>query len=490
MKPRMSHSPALCLRASGFWLVVCLSLLLPCPNITKAQTLTVLHTFTNSPDGATGAGGLTLAGNILYGTTEYGGDANLGFAGTSSGGTFYKINTDGTGYTNLYSFTGGNDSSSPVDALILVGNTFYGTSGGGGADDGTIFAINPDGTDYTNLQSLSGYTGGYNPQDALVASGNRLYGTALYGGTSYSYQCGTVFAINTDGTCYSNLYNFPIDPPNSSGFYTNSDGAQPVAGLTLSSNILYGATTIGGIYGGGTIFAINTDGTGFTNIYNFTATSQPNYSGTNYDGVEPCGTLVLSGNTLYGTAQYGGSMGLGTVFKVNADGTGFTTLHNFADGTDGAYPYAGMILSGNTLYGTTVQHSGVNQGYGSVFAINTDGTGYASLASFNIFGSDGGSLSAGVVLSGDTLYGTTTVLGDGYGTVFALTLQPTLAITTTGNQVVLSWPTWAPNFNLQSATNLVSPIWTAVSPAPVAINGQNVVTNTVCGTQMYYRLSQ
>ena len=66
--------------------------------------------------------------------------------------------------------------------------------------------------------------------------------------------------------------------------------------------------------------------------------------------------LILSGNTLYGTAVYGGSSGDGTVFAVNTDGTGFTTLHNFTATVygqrDGAFPYAGLILSGNTLYGT------------------------------------------------------------------------------------------------------------------------------------------
>ena len=299
-----------------------------------------------------------------------------------------------------------------------------------------------------------------------------------------------MFAINTDGTDYTNLYKIRLGAYNSSGFYTNSDGAQPFAGLFLSSNTLFGVTTIGGIYGCGTIFAINTDGTDFTNLYNFTATSGTSYNGTNYDGANPSGTLILSGNTLYGTAQIGGSMGLGMVFKVNTDGTGFTTLHNFADGGDGAYPYAGLILSGSTLYGTTLQRRGVNQGYGSVFAINTDGTGYTILHSFSN-GSDGGTVIAPLILSGNTLYGTAALGADLYGTVFALTLQPSLGITNAGNQVVLSWPTWASNFTLQASTNLgSSAFWTTNSPIPVVVNGQNTVTNPISSTQMFYRLSQ
>jgi uncharacterized repeat protein (TIGR03803 family) len=72
----------------------------------------------------------------------------------------------------------------------------------------------------------------------------------------------------------------------------------------------------------------------------------------NSDGAHPYGGLILSGNTLYGTATQGGNSGYGTVFAVNANGTGFTNLHSFIYVSDGAYPEAGLILSGNTLYGT------------------------------------------------------------------------------------------------------------------------------------------
>ena len=56
--------------------------------------------------------------------------------------------------------------------------------------------------------------------------------------------------------------------------------------------------------------------------------------------------------TLYGTARDGGSTGYGTVFKLNPDGTGFTVLHEF-DGTTGANPYAGLVQGADgALYGT------------------------------------------------------------------------------------------------------------------------------------------
>src|SRR5205814_7582510 len=107
-----------------------------------------------------------------------------------------------------------------------------------------------------------------------------------------------------------------------------------------------------------TVFALNTDGTGFTNLHSFTALSNGNY-GTNSDGGSPHAGLILSGNTLYGTASQGGSSAAGTVFAVNTDGTGFTNLHSFTATSsdypytngDGARPRAGVILSGNTLHG-------------------------------------------------------------------------------------------------------------------------------------------
>src|SRR2546425_1152833 len=85
--------------------------------------------------------------------------------------------------------------------------------------------------------------------------------------------------------------------------FTGSDGAVPLAGLILSGNTLYGTARDGGSGGNGTVFAVNTDGTGFTNLYSYTFTQYY----TNSDGADPHG-LILSGNTLYGTT-YGGSSG-------------------------------------------------------------------------------------------------------------------------------------------------------------------------------------
>jgi uncharacterized repeat protein (TIGR03803 family) len=414
--------------------------LLPAGCVT-AQTFTTVHSFTAAynPNFTNSDGAFPYAGLIAdsSGNTLYGAAANAGISGN---GTVFAVNTDGSGFTNLHSFTAvpspyltNSDGAVPLARLILSGNTLYGTAYvGGSSDAGTVFKLNTDGTAFTNLHSFSNYSDGVNPRGELILTNATLYGTAAGGGLGE----GTVFAVSTDGMGFTNLHNF-----------TYSDGASPVGQLVLSGNTLCGTANVGGSSGNGTVFAVNRDASGFTNLHSFTAT-HTNSSGvfTNSDGANPVGGLILSGNMLYGTAAQGGSQGAGTVFALNTDGTGFTTLHSFTPApsginSDGANPRAGLILSGYTLYGTA-----------------------QSGGSFND------------------------------GTVFSLSFRPQLTITSSGTNVILSWPTNVAGFDytgytLQSATNLVSPaLWTTNSPAPVVIAGQNTVTNPITGAQKFYRL--
>jgi uncharacterized repeat protein (TIGR03803 family) len=274
-----------------------------------------------------------------------------------------------------------------------------------------------------------------------------LYGTSFTGGI-YAGE-GTVFAVGTNGTASRGLAYFPA-----MSLWTNSTGANPYGGLALSGNSLYGTTYNGGSTSYGTLFKVNADNAGLTVLHVFPA-GTPYIGGqhcscvTNTDGVGPAGGLIVSGDTLYGTAVYGGDWGGGTVFAVNTNGACFTTLHSFAAGnykatglytnSDGANPYAGLVLSRNTLYGTTSQGS-----------------------------------------------------SSGYGTVFSLTLPPPpLTIDHSGTNVVITWPTYAPGVWLQSTTNLVLPaVWRTNLPSPVVVNGWNTVTKPASGTRTFYRLSQ
>jgi uncharacterized repeat protein (TIGR03803 family) len=259
-------------------------------------------------------------------------------------------------------------------------------------------------------------------------------------------------------------------------FANKGDGGESYAGLILSGNTLYGTTSLGGE---GTVFAVNTDGTGFKVLHSFGGTGDTTF---------PLAPLILSGNTLYGTTGLGGN---GTVFKVNTDGTGYSILYRFTGGTDGARPQAGLILSGNTLYGTAFAGG---SGYGTVFQVQTDGTGFNTLYSFTA-GDDGAHPYGGLLLVGTTLFGTTQYGGSAGndGVIFSISLPagpPQLTITPSEANVILTWPTNAIGFALQSTTNLVSQVWTTNLPAPVMLNGQYTVTNPISGGQKFFRLSQ
>jgi uncharacterized repeat protein (TIGR03803 family) len=445
-------------------------------------------------------GGLVLSSNTLYGTTYKG--------GTFDNGTVFSMNTDGTGFRVLHDFpvdTNGSTNTggaNPACDLILSSHTLYGTTYEGGTyggsyEFGTIFKLNTDGTGFTNLQftEFTNLQFALKQPSSLVLSGDKLYGTAWGGG---AFGNGGVFAINTDGTGFTHLHDFTqMFPPPLPPVFTwiNSDGAAPQAGLNLSGTTLYGTASTGGDFGYGTVFAVNTDGTGFTTLYSFSALSGEQ---TNSDGAAPLASLILSGNTLYGTASEGG-IGVGTVFAVNTDGSNFRTVYSFGSTIGGGEtPVAGLILSGNTLFGTT--EFGGYVGNGTVFKVRTDGSGFEVLHSFtgttNSFYNGDGASPNDLILSGNTLYGTTYEGGSSAaGTIFSISFTPQLTIIPSGPNAILTWPTNYAGFDysghiLQSTTNLTSPIWTTNLPAPVLLNGQFTVSNPIWGTQQFFRLSQ
>ncbi len=470
-----------------------------------AQSFTTLHSFTalsdsfpnfNNTDGAYPDGVLVLSGNILYG------EASAGGSGRNGNGTLFAVNTDGTDFTILHNFAGfPSDGGEPRGGLILSGDTLFGTASSGGNTggfNGTVFAVNTNGSGYTTLHYFDGYpSDGSFPHCSLVLSDNTLYGTTPQGGSS---GVGIVFAVSTDGSGFTSPYSFTAP----SGPYpgTNADGAYPLCGLIIAGNTLYGTAGIGPS-GSGTAFAVNTDGTGLINLYNFTATSGS--APTNSDGADPFPGLILSGNTLYGTSIHGGSSGSGTVFAVSTNGTDFRTLHSFtatsgsgSTNSDGARPTGRLLASGNTLYGTA--YEGGKSGSGTVFAVKTDGTGFTNLYSFTAtsgsasINSDGANPTTGLILSSNTLYGTALQGGRyGSGTVFSLSLgsvsAPQLTLLSSLANCILSWPSSSSGFVLQSATTLANGgDWQDFPTPPTEVNGQKVVTIMPTGLSGFFRL--
>ena len=228
-----------------------------------------------------------------------------------------------------------------------------------------------------------------------------------------------MFARLAPAQTFTNIYNFQAAATNQNGLWTNRLGATPTGALLLLGSTLYGTTGHGGTNGAGCIYSVDTNGVGFTNLYIFSALAT-NKSGmaTNRDGASPAGGLVVSGSTLYGASLDGGTNGSGTLFSIGTNGSGFTTLHYFAAGAtnpvlssitnkDGTTPLGGLTLSGSTLYGTT--GFGGTNGNGTVFAMATSGADFTNLHTFSMLVSsnnlDGANPYAALTLAGSTLYG-------------------------------------------------------------------------------------
>jgi uncharacterized repeat protein (TIGR03803 family) len=260
-------------------------------------------------------------------------------------------------FSVLYSFTGGADGGNPTDGFVIgsAGN-LYGTASVGGAyGAGVVFKLSETGAENV-LYSFTGGADGGNPNSRLIfdASGN-LYGTTFSGGAN---GAGTVFKFTLAGA-ETVLYSFK----------GGTDGANPIAKLAFDADgDLYGTTSAGGAYNGGTVFELSKARTE-TVLHSF---------GNGTDGTDPVAgvTLTKKGYVL-GTTAAGGASGDGTVFALTPSKSGWeeTILHSFALGTDGGTPYAGLVYdqSGN-LYGTTTAGGeGGENGGGTIFKLTPSG---------------------------------------------------------------------------------------------------------------------
>jgi uncharacterized repeat protein (TIGR03803 family) len=314
----------------------------------------------------------------FYGTTEYGGSANQGtvFMITPAGVTTL-LHTFGVGTVTKEDGTVTSDGANPQGGIIQgTDGNFYGTTQfGGSANLGTIFKMTPQGgvTIVHSFGDGSVANDGAQPVAALVQDADGLiYGTTLRGGVTVASSGGNIKGVGTQevdsGTVFSlspagmvTILHFFAD-----GTVSN-DGQNPHASLVDVGGTLYGTTTFGGSAGKGTIFEITAAGSE-TILHHFGDGSVTN------DGMNPLAPLLAftpSGGalTLFGTTQNGGAGGEGTVFELDSTNT-LTILHSFDDGSvtnDGQNPLAGLALdaSGN-LYGTTL---GGGAGSGTMYAI-------------------------------------------------------------------------------------------------------------------------
>jgi uncharacterized repeat protein (TIGR03803 family) len=442
---------------------------------------------------------------LLYGTCQEG--------GTNQSGTLFSLHDDGSSYNDFFSFDGnGGDANSPEASLLLGRDgALYGTSYFGGSNGlGAIFKVNRDGTAYQLLHSFDndGVDGYYPEAGLLQADNGMLFGTTYYGGTNES---GTVFTLSTNGSDYSVVFSpifysqgddlygtliqgldgalygtaqsegtngegvvFRIDKNGQNYAALHSfpssatDGMYPLAGVIQGTDgVLYGTTSSGGSNSEGTVFSVTTNGSQYSILHHFPMDPS--------DGYNPYASLTQGPDgMLYGTTYEGGTNYEGTIFKIDTNGGNYTILHTCAPG-EGQYPYCGLIWAGaGMLLGTAFE--GGDFGYGTAFAIGTNGENYSTLHSFNGSPGDGSYPQGGLVLGNDGgAYGTTTQGGLlGSGTVFKLSSDAEFAAIQYSSRTgavltVTSLP--GQIFHIQATTNLAKPAWGIVASNLVGASG-------------------
>jgi len=320
------------------------------PNGSGGWTETVLYDFKGTDVDQDGAGPqaapiLDSEGN-LYGTTTYGGIAGKGRP--TGWGVVYRLTPSGGTWqeTTLYRFTGTPDGFGPLAGVTLdaAGNVYGVTSAGGTYDEGTIFELSPGASGWTEtvLHSFTGNDGG-NPEGTPVwdAAGN-LLGTTWGGGT---HNYGVVYKLSprTGGWKLDVLYKFQ----------GGTDGANPLAGVTLGpGGSLFGATQAGGALNG-IAYELAPNGSGGwqeTILHTFQGAATG-------DASLPNG-LVYTHGKLFGSSGSGGTDNAGAIFEISPASGGAweeKVLYNFTTGRDGATPSSSLITDGmGHLYGTTL----------------------------------------------------------------------------------------------------------------------------------------
>jgi uncharacterized repeat protein (TIGR03803 family) len=413
--------------------------------ISVSGKLTTLYSFCQQTDCIDGyypnTGLMQAADGYFYGTTLFGGDyscnAQVGC------GTIFRISSEGT-LTTMHSFHS-NEGDYPVAGLIQArdGN-FYGTTNEGGPqNDGTVFKITASGTLTTlyNFCSDAGCPEGLLPVAALMqGTDGNLYGTTSRGAAS---NAGTLFKITPTGELTL------LDT------FDGYDGEATTAPLIQVGQALYGVTTEGGrggdgFYNSGTVFVSPAAGK-LKPLYSFCFYAD--CVGWGFDGSYPEGLILAGDGNFYGTTQDGGyyydnGSGGGTIFKITPTGT-LTELYGFCeqlyDCADGTTPQAGLVQATNGIfYGTT--EWGGTFGQGTVFSLSL---GLGPFVESNpAFGKAGYKIN----ILGNNLKSTTSVTFNGTPAAFAVIsgthIEVTVPIGATTGTIEVTTPTGALSSNV------------------------------------------
>lgn len=360
-----------------------------CSNCTGAvyelvgSTLLVIHRFTigTGSDGLFPMTGLVSpdSGLHFFGSTE---GSNRSGCGEQCG-TLYELTKTPSGYSysRVYVFSPNYADGNGPTNLTADGNTgiIYGTTEGGGdlscgqgsgAGCGFVFSFAPA-TGLTVLYKFKGGTKDGNvPMGKLAVNDTSglIFGTTVEGGTgscpvdpSYNPGCGVIFELKPTPSGYTESV------VHSFGGVEDSDGGEPMTGITRSaSGVLYGTTYAGGNAtkrdcggnGCGTVFELTPEGSGTYSesvIYDFN-------QGPDAEPLIPSGLIAQNGE-LYGTTNFGGGgdsgcptllfqYGCGTVFSTNESSGTTSYFYDFqGPAADGALPGGGVREGSSVIAG-------------------------------------------------------------------------------------------------------------------------------------------
>ena len=305
------------------------------------------------------------------------------------------------GFQAIHTFSG--NQGRPVAGLMEgPDGRLYGTTEAGGQHGkGSVFVADASGMNVEVLHEFEGVADGEAPLGRLLlASDNNFYGTTSAGG---SFGFGTVFRMTPEGTVSTVVH-----------FDGNEHGKLPQSGLIEVGGVLYGTTLNGGTGLAGTVFSLTFDG-GLTSIP---------FDGADQGGA-PAGELFYnaSDDAIYGTAQAGGSLGAGAIFRLGPDRTTLTSVASFDPEAHGRGPRGGVIkASDGSFYGTTPEDG--DTAFGTIFRMSDIGE-LSTVATFD--GNNGAAPRGELREINGYLYGTTREGSpSGLGSVFKLSLAAVL----------------------------------------------------------------
>jgi uncharacterized repeat protein (TIGR03803 family) len=406
--------PRIFLKTPSFILVVVFTVAALAGNCRAATETTILtFPFNGSYPGGEGpyAGLISDAAGNLFGTTFYGGMANVGvvFELVPSGSGTYKE-------VVLYSFRALHDCNSPMGRLLLdsSGNLFGVAIAGCEHQNGGVFELSPIGGGkygYTVIYPFPGVNNGQPDSPVSLDAAGNLYGAIGSGGPNNQGQIYKLTPNSSGGWIPKTLYNFGH----------SGDGLYPVGALALdAAGNIYGATIYGGM-GNGTVYELSPAAGG-----SYKEKILHNFQGST-DGASPFGGVILdpAGN-LYGTTNVGGNSS-GNVYRLSLSGSTWVNqvIHSFDTVGDGATPslYGALTMdSAGNIYGATDYGGADNDGI--VYKLTpTGGTWTESILYSFTGGRDGSQPNANLLLtpSGNILGTAFTGGGTKLGTVFEIT---------------------------------------------------------------------